>query len=1457
MFRIFCLFLRYLTVSSASLILAASPTLFTLLGLDNLSIPSVTFGSTVAPVFGVRTAATTAGAAASTSTTAWSLFSNERDFPRVTSFLLPTVKSCTGTPCYSLSPRVYGHCLISCLRPSTGASSHHFPGKIHPNTGEICNTYFPPAVLRHAPSSLNNRTSLSASVAPISKPSRYEVSRAARSITPQPYSTGVRRHRDVLQGKKHVSKNHFRKERPTLPLSISPSSSLLQPSQFSYTQHPLPFIIPSPPSPEWGGISQKEVTVSSKEEKGTFHTFEDRRREKDVRARRGARVATGSQAADFSLCGGEGERDDGEDSMPQIRDERANLFGKEELGPLGPGKERGEERQVIRVGQREAMRLKERKEKEAERDRCVRVEEEQHDGLTRGERRSYGTLQPDEHTSFYEEEDAGSVEARLRRLCVEQWRDEIIREENEEDQEEEERRRKDLCAKLERRVAVMERQLLAWKEREEDHQGKKSSSEESSTLGFSEYLQQIKERDESIIKEFQENDQEDVATNSSREEDSATSSTSLPSSRRLVSSSSRSVFTSPEVLNTEKQVPLSKAEAPSSSSKSEERVTGDGKERLEIDCLSSSSLLLPVKETPSSQRDKGKNHLLTLCVSREVTEDEGKMRPGGGRDNEAAVGEKFSTLQSVDEEMKTAEKSFDQRYRNDIERKKQTEKTYITEDRQDEQEEDPLELKVKVQSEAPRLSPAMEVMQQSDRLTSEEASSVDHRPLIPVPGLGGIEVFPLPEEEEKEKEQQQEEEEGERNKNGLSSPTPRWLKKLREERDAKRPPVIRPPSYAAIAAEKERELKMLKERKAWKLLLKQEKKKDKKEENFLESSGRSGEGEGERAVSGQQGEKNEEDKKGMVTEDDRHEGGEDALDMGLLQSDPRYRNRMLDVTENEEEHERSRPTSSTSAVPTANLPTGEFRPKQSLGQNFLSDPNISRLIAEELIDTSPGGVGVIEVGPGTGSITRFLYPKFPKMTEDCAHLCFFQGIEVDIRALSLLSRRMPALNLIHNDVLQVNWPALAREKNTRLSVVGNLPFYLTSQLLFCFLDSWQFIDQALVTIQWELAEVTAGLVHIRFRRDPLDSILQGANPRQFRDVLHAAFRQRRKMLRSSLKPLLSSSQYICFYTCVSSPLERESILPSPDALPAWAASLRPQHLTPEQFLQLTKEIFPAYPPSENSSKRSTSVHVDTTLGGKSSRWKEFKVEDFIQEEEEEKEVEEEKEEGSGDGDDGLLFRDSEKDDEEENREGRELEEASERTRGRKGHITPYPERGGEDHTQTLLVDEKKTHSFKKDKDSEHMHARYASVPSSVTKTRTPSPFSHQEEKITAVLSDPAYSRRKRDRSMQDDIEESGDGGTTKSDRLEKVGEYIHEYEASFRNFEEGEEEKGIKQDEEKEIRQNEEKKTKQLKQEHDSLDKKNHMVSLKDSIQPLQVNSPPLPTSPPERIWRKAHHGDY
>ncbi len=52
------------------------------------------------------------------------------------------------------------------------------------------------------------------------------------------------------------------------------------------------------------------------------------------------------------------------------------------------------------------------------------------------------------------------------------------------------------------------------------------------------------------------------------------------------------------------------------------------------------------------------------------------------------------------------------------------------------------------------------------------------------------------------------------------------------------------------------------------------------------------------------------------------------------------------------------------------LPSGKYRPKQSLGQNFLSDPNYIMRICNECRDPSPRGRTVVELGPGAGALTR-------------------------------------------------------------------------------------------------------------------------------------------------------------------------------------------------------------------------------------------------------------------------------------------------------------------------------------------------------------------------------------------------------------------------------------------------------------------------------------------------------
>ena len=79
------------------------------------------------------------------------------------------------------------------------------------------------------------------------------------------------------------------------------------------------------------------------------------------------------------------------------------------------------------------------------------------------------------------------------------------------------------------------------------------------------------------------------------------------------------------------------------------------------------------------------------------------------------------------------------------------------------------------------------------------------------------------------------------------------------------------------------------------------------------------------------------------------------------------------------------------------LPSGQFKPKQSLGQNFLSDQNYVLKICDAFKDSSPDGLNVVEIGPGPGALTRVLYPRYPAMT----------AIEIDERAVAFLGEKLP------------------------------------------------------------------------------------------------------------------------------------------------------------------------------------------------------------------------------------------------------------------------------------------------------------------------------------------------------------------------------------------------------------------------------------------------------------------
>ena len=262
------------------------------------------------------------------------------------------------------------------------------------------------------------------------------------------------------------------------------------------------------------------------------------------------------------------------------------------------------------------------------------------------------------------------------------------------------------------------------------------------------------------------------------------------------------------------------------------------------------------------------------------------------------------------------------------------------------------------------------------------------------------------------------------------------------------------------------------------------------------------------------------------------------------------------------------------------LPPGQFKPKQSLGQNFLSDQNYVMKIIDSFTDDSDDGCRVVEVGPGPGALTRKLHERYPEMT----------AIEIDQRAVAFLQGKLPGLNVIHQDVLTVDWPALAHEKGGVISVIANLPYYIVSQVLFSFADSHKSIKKAVVTMQLEVAERLVAKTRTKaygipsvvfqlyakpvinfkippsvfFPRPKVDSALvtldftqphpelKRVNGDRLRTVLLTAFQQRRKMLRSSLKDLLKRDG-----------LELSS---------KWAEK-RPEQLTPVEFVHLTVELY--------------------------------------------------------------------------------------------------------------------------------------------------------------------------------------------------------------------------------------------------------------------------------------------
>jgi len=224
---------------------------------------------------------------------------------------------------------------------------------------------------------------------------------------------------------------------------------------------------------------------------------------------------------------------------------------------------------------------------------------------------------------------------------------------------------------------------------------------------------------------------------------------------------------------------------------------------------------------------------------------------------------------------------------------------------------------------------------------------------------------------------------------------------------------------------------------------------------------------------------------------------------------------------------------------TASLAEIGMQPTRSLGQNFLHDQNLAEWIVAQL-DLQPNEAWV-ELGPGLGALTEFALAKSPNGLV----------IEKDGRLAAFLRQRFPDLEIVHGDATEFD----VRDLFARgpVKVLGNLPYYVSSQILFSFTGEPSPVSTLIFTLQKELAErlsagprtkaygaltllisrcwrvkylrtlpgsvfmpapkVDSGIVHLTPRPPGEVPACDGA---RFNDLVKHGFAQRRKMLRKNL-----------------------------------------------------------------------------------------------------------------------------------------------------------------------------------------------------------------------------------------------------------------------------------------------------------------------------------------------------
>jgi len=258
--------------------------------------------------------------------------------------------------------------------------------------------------------------------------------------------------------------------------------------------------------------------------------------------------------------------------------------------------------------------------------------------------------------------------------------------------------------------------------------------------------------------------------------------------------------------------------------------------------------------------------------------------------------------------------------------------------------------------------------------------------------------------------------------------------------------------------------------------------------------------------------------------------------------------------------------------------------RKRFGQHFLHDRSVLDRIAREVAPQPDQAL--VEIGPGRGALTELLVPNLYRngsASLDC--------IEIDRDLSAALGQRWgstPGFTLHTGDALEFDFAALAAQRGRRLRVIGNLPYNISTPLLFHVAAAHEHIDDLHVMLQKEVIDriaaapgsgeygrltvmlapwieakhlfdvgpgaftppprVWSAVARLTVRRAPAFEV-----PEAFARTVSAAFSQRRKTLRNALRSIVDADAIVA-----------AGIDPG----------LRPEMLTPAEFARIAARVPP-------------------------------------------------------------------------------------------------------------------------------------------------------------------------------------------------------------------------------------------------------------------------------------------